>query len=191
MRAPRRSGKASKKAAARTREAIAAIAAHTPAVINFASEVDDNTLAQAQNTASMPFVHPHVALMPAAHFGMGSSVGTVFGTIGAVIPAAVGVDIGCGMIGARTQFTAADLEGKQLEALRDAIERAIPLSPGNYNDWHIEGTAAERCKELALLADDTSVDLSHSKNWRQQLGSLGGGNPVSYTHLTLPTNREV
>lgn len=176
MHPDRRSGKAQKKAAARTRAALIAIADHIPKVINFASEVDDNTLEQAKATASMPFVHPHVALMPDAHFGMGSSVGTVFGTLGAVIPAAVGVDIGCGMIGARTQFTAADLEGKDLAQLRDAIEAAIPLSPGNYNDWHIEGSAEDRCRELAALADETSVDLSHSKNWRQQLGTLGGGN---------------
>lgn len=61
---------------------------------------------------------------------MGSSIGTVFGTIGAVIPAAVGVDIGCGMIGVRTQFVAADLVGRDLVELRDAVEQAICVVAG-------------------------------------------------------------
>ncbi|WP_420097959.1 RtcB family protein [Corynebacterium sp.] len=145
-------------------------------LLSFASDVDDNTLDQARQIARLPFVFPHVALMPDAHFGKGSSVGTVFGTERAVIPAAVGVDIGCGMIGVRTTFTAADLAGRDLTGLRDAIERTIPLSPGNYNGWDLGGTAEARTRELATLAEDTGVDLGHSKKWRQQLGSLGGGN---------------
>lgn len=146
-------------------------------VVSFASELEESTLEQAQQLAKLPFIYPHVALMPDAHTGLGSSVGTVFGTIDAVIPAAVGVDIGCGMIAVRTQFTATDLAGKDLTQLRDAIEAAIPLSPGNYNkDWILPGSAEDRCRELAKLAEETDVDLSHSPKWRQQLGSLGGGN---------------
>lgn len=71
-------------------------------VLSFASEIDELTIEQAKETAAMPFVAPHIALMPDAHFGKGSSVGTVIPTIGAVIPAAVGVDIGC--VDADTQF---------------------------------------------------------------------------------------
>lgn len=142
----------------------------------FASDVDDNVLGQARQLAGLPFNFPHVALMPDAHFGKGSSVGTVFGTERAVIPAAVGVDIGCGMIGVRTSFTAADLDGKDLVDLRDAIERTIPLSPGRYNGWVLGGTAETRTRELSALAEETGVDLGHSPKWRQQLGSLGGGN---------------
>ena len=145
-------------------------------LLGFASDVDDNTLDQARQLASLPFVFPHVALMPDAHFGKGSSVGTVFGTERAVIPAAVGVDIGCGMIGVRTSFTSSDLVGRELTELRDAIELAIPLSPGNYNGWVLGGTAEARTRELATMAEETGVDLGHSKKWRQQLGSLGGGN---------------
>lgn len=145
-------------------------------LVSFASEVDDQTVEQARMITRLPFVYPHVALMPDAHFGMGSSVGTVFGTVGAVIPAAVGVDIGCGMIGVRTQFTARDLEGKDLVVLRDGLERAIPLSPGNYNRRVKKGSAQRRIEALEKLAKDTDVDLSHSPKWRVQLGSLGGGN---------------
>lgn len=131
---------------------------------------------QAKQIAEMPFVFPHVALMPDAHFGKGSSVGTVFGTDRAVIPAAVGVDIGCGMIGVRTQFAWSELKDRHLKTLRAAIESAIPLSPGNYNSWALDPRTEERTRELAQLAEDTGVSLDHSKNWRQQLGSLGGGN---------------
>lgn len=145
-------------------------------LLSFASQVDDNVLTQARQLADLPFIFPHVALMPDAHFGKGSSVGTDFGTQKAVIPAAVGVDIGCGMIGVRTSFTADDLLGKDLIDLRDAIERTIPLSPGRYNGWVLGGTAEARTRELTALAEETGVDLGHSKKWRQQLGSLGGGN---------------
>ncbi|AKK11787.1 RtcB family protein [Corynebacterium uterequi] len=143
----------------------------------FASELEDSVLEQARHTAALPFIYPHVALMPDAHFGKGSSVGTVFGTLGAVIPAAVGVDIGCGMIGVRTRFTAEDLAARgDLGQLRDAVERSIPLSPGNYNSWVLRTSAEARTRELAALAEDNDVDLRHSRKWRQQLGSLGGGN---------------
>lgn len=142
----------------------------------FASALEDKVTTQAKQLAQLPFVYPHVAMMPDAHYGLGSAVGTVFGTIGAVIPAAVGVDIGCGMIGVRTSFTADDLVDKDLTRLRDSIEATIPLSPGNYNDYHLAETAEARVRELAVLAEATGVDLSHSPHWRQQLGSLGGGN---------------
>ncbi|QNQ89874.1 RtcB family protein [Corynebacterium poyangense] len=142
----------------------------------FATKLDDNVLEQAKQLEAMPFIHPHVALMPDAHYGLGSSIGTVFGTLQAVIPSAVGVDIGCGMIGVRTGFSASDLKGRNLEKLRSAIEATIPLSPGNYNSWQLRESADHRCRELHQLALDTEVDLSHSPKWRQQLGSLGGGN---------------
>ncbi|MBM7244097.1 RtcB family protein [Rhodococcus fascians] len=146
-------------------------------LLNWASQLEDKTLEQARETASMPFVHPHVALMPDAHSGMGSAVGTVIPTLGAVIPAAVGVDIGCGMIGVRTEFTLDDLDGRNLKDLRLAIEASIPLSPGNYNAgvdrWQF---TAPKLLELEELAARDGVELNHSPQWREQLGSLGGGN---------------
>ncbi|ASR85968.1 RtcB-like RNA ligase [Mycobacterium phage Peanam] len=146
-------------------------------LINFASEVDDQTLAQAQQIADLPFVYPHVALMPDAHFGKGSSVGTVIPTEGAVIPAAVGVDIGCGMIAARLPYTAADLDGRQLADLRESIESAIPMSAGGYNkSLDRFAFTGSRLDWLQLVAQRFEVDLSHSPKWREQLGTLGGGN---------------
>jgi tRNA-splicing ligase RtcB len=146
-------------------------------VLNFASQIDDATIEQANQTAALPFVYPHVALMPDAHLGKGAAVGTVIPTLGAVIPAAVGVDIGCGMIAARTRFDAADIAGKDLARLRSSLESAIPLSAGNYNkSLHRYAFTQARISELEQLAADTRVDLSHSPKWKLQLGTLGGGN---------------
>jgi tRNA-splicing ligase RtcB (3'-phosphate/5'-hydroxy nucleic acid ligase) len=102
-------------------------------LLNWASVLDEQTRMQAERTASLPFVRPHVALMPDAHLGKGATVGSVLPTHRAIIPAAVGVDIGCGMIAVRTQFTRDDLAGRDLRALRVAIEDAVPLSAGKYN----------------------------------------------------------
>jgi tRNA-splicing ligase RtcB (3'-phosphate/5'-hydroxy nucleic acid ligase) len=146
-------------------------------VLNFASQIDAGTIEQAKQTAALPFVYPHVALMPDAHVGIGAAVGTVIPTLGAIIPAAVGVDIGCGMIAARTRFTAADISGKDTARLRSSIESAIPLSAGNYNKSlrRLAFTQA-RIERLERLAAEGNVDLSHSPKWKQQLGTLGGGN---------------
>ena len=104
----------------------------TARLMNWASILDGQTRAQAETTAAMPFVFPHVALMPDAHLGKGATVGSVIPTLGAIIPAAIGVDIGCGVIAVRTQFTEDDLPADR-RAVRELIERAIPLSGGARN----------------------------------------------------------
>jgi len=149
----------------------------SPKIVNFASHIDAATVEQADQTAALPFVYPYVALMPDAHFGKGAAVGTVIPTIGAIIPAAVGVDIGCGMIAARTRFTQRDIAGKDLARLRSSIESAIPLSAGNYNQSLKRYAFTQgRVEQLERLAAQDGVDLSHSPKWKIQLGSLGGGN---------------
>src|ERR1700754_2104496 len=106
----------------------------TPKLISWASLLEDGTRDQAVTASRMPFIHPHVALMPDAHLGLGATVGSVIPTLGAIIPAAVGVDIGCGMIAVRTPYPRDDLDpGRSLSPLRSAIERAIPLSAGGIN----------------------------------------------------------
>ena len=145
---------------------------------SWASIIADNALEQAELTAQLPIIDPHVALMPDAHLGMGATVGSVIPTVDAVIPAAVGVDIGCGMVAVRTQFTEDDVRAarRPLSYLREQIERAVPLSPGRYNR-KIRGLAQESIVELEQLADDEGVQpADFAKNWRLQLGSLGGGN---------------
>jgi len=150
----------------------------TDKLYSWASIIDDQALAQARLTAELDIVDPHVALMPDAHVGIGATVGSVIPTVDAVIPAAVGVDIGCGMVAVRTQFTADRLRGarRPLSYLRQQIERVIPLSPGNYNR-KVVGRAREAVAELERLAREENVQpASFAKNWQLQLGSLGGGN---------------
>ncbi|MDF2507685.1 MAG: RNA-splicing ligase RtcB [Microbacterium sp.] len=145
-------------------------------LLSWASLIDEKTLAQAHTTARMPFIHPHLALMPDAHLGKGATVGSVIPTLGAIIPAAVGVDIGCGMIAVRTQFAKSDLEGRDLAELREQIERAIPLSAGRYNR-KVVATAESRIAELEELAEKNGFDpATCAGNWRLQLGTLGSGN---------------
>lgn len=147
-------------------------------LINWASVLEPQTREQAQRTASMPFIWPHLALMPDAHQGKGATVGSVIPTLGAIMPAAVGVDIGCGMIAVRTELAHADLAatGKPLSVLREAIERAIPLSAGVYNQAIRDdaGTKA-RIAELEEL-DGADSAQAIAPNWRLQLGTLGSGN---------------
>lgn len=144
-------------------------------LISWASILDDGTLQQAITTSELEIIEPHVALMADAHFGMGATVGSVIPTQGAVIPAAVGVDIGCGMIAVQTQFQRRDLP-KDRATVREAIEKAIPLSAGRYNK-KITPSAQLRITELedrAIQAGFTPE--AYSPNWRKQLGSLGSGN---------------
>jgi tRNA-splicing ligase RtcB len=145
-------------------------------LFNWASILEANTREQAERTASMPFIWPHLALMPDAHLGKGSTVGSVIPTLGAIMPAAVGVDIGCGMMAVRTQFTGEDFTGRGLlRDLREAIEAAIPLSAGKYNDAVRGGLAGERIARLEGLGGADSAERI-APNWRLQLGSLGSGN---------------
>ncbi|MGA1838904.1 RtcB family protein [Herbiconiux sp. 11R-BC] len=150
----------------------------TERLLNWASILDENARAQAVTTSTMPFIHPHLALMPDAHLGLGATVGSVIPTLGAVIPAAVGVDIGCGMIAVKTPFVREQLiaNPKGLPELREQIERAVPLSAGGANN-KIVATAEPRVAELEALAVEAGFDpASRAKRWRHQLGTLGSGN---------------
>src|SRR5438309_11630432 len=107
--------------------------------------VEAEALAQIRNTASMGFVFKHVAVMPDCHYGKGATVGTVLATKGAIIPAAVGVDIGCGMIAVKTPLRRTDI--KDPAGIRTGIERRVPMSAGK-NNRTITGSAAPRITEL-------------------------------------------
>lgn len=152
-------------------------------LVSWASILGDNALEQARTTATMPFIYPHLALMPDAHLGLGATVGSVIPTLRAVIPAAVGVDIGCGMIAVKTQFTRSSLvelvetsPTRSLKHLREQIERAIPLSAGAYNR-KVVATAEPRIQELTELAEKAGFDpKQYTGKWELQLGTLGSGN---------------
>jgi tRNA-splicing ligase RtcB (3'-phosphate/5'-hydroxy nucleic acid ligase) len=145
-------------------------------LLNWASILDPVTRAQAERTASMPFIYPHLALMPDAHLGKGATVGSVIPTIGAIIPAAVGVDIGCGMHAVRMALTASDVRHHGgLARLRELIERRVPLSAGRYNKQMFSDLTRQRVAELENR-DGADSATAISPNWRLQLGSLGSGN---------------
>ena len=92
-------------------------------LLSWASLLDDQTVEQARTSSRMPFIHPHLALMPDAHLGKGATVGSVIPTLGAIMPAAVGVDIGCGMIAVRTQFTRDELVARDAPEQDEAAHR--------------------------------------------------------------------
>src|SRR5688572_17852167 len=114
---------------------------------------------QLRNIAALPFVGPWVAVMPDVHLGIGATVGSVVPTRGAIIPAAVGVDIGCGMAAVRTTLRADDLPDS-LAQIRDAIERAVPVGngPGGEHRHLPDGVASKLAdtgleQRLALIRD--------------------------------------
>ena len=142
-----------------------------------AEQIEESAIRQIENLSRMPFIFKHVAVMPDCHFGMGATVGSVIPTLRAIIPAAVGVDIGCGMIAVKTPLTRDDLP-EDLSDIRKAIEHQVPLSAGHYNR-SIKKTAKPRIEQLeAKAAELGRLDFYNKvdKNWRKQLGSLGSGN---------------
>jgi tRNA-splicing ligase RtcB len=137
-------------------------------VLSWASDIDPNAMEQAQRSARLPFVAGPVALMPDAHWGMGATIGSVIPTRGAVVPAAVGVDIGCGMIAAELPFTSEAL-GDDLTRLHGDIASVVPAGVGRGHDHdravgaHYPGTPGHLTDRLAAKAVS-------------QFGSLGSGN---------------
>ncbi|MDP1793754.1 MAG: RtcB family protein, partial [Acidimicrobiales bacterium] len=139
-------------------------------LISWASDLDDKTVEQARRTANLPFVDGHVALMPDAHYGLGATIGSVIPTKGAIVPAAVGVDIGCGMIAAQTSLSANDLPDK-LGALHGAIRRVVPAGVGK---GHVGDNAMPA--SLATGAEVIALDERQTIKANNQFGSLGSGN---------------
>ncbi|ANI13347.1 RNA-splicing ligase RtcB [Pseudomonas citronellolis] len=144
--------------------------------------VEDEARQQLMNTARLPFIFRHLAVMPDVHLGKGSTIGSVIPTVGAIIPAAVGVDIGCGMIAARTSLLAADLPDN-LHGLRSAIEKAVPHGKtfGRHDQgaWNeVPAHADQAWKGLARrfhAITDKYPRLEKTNN-RNHLGTLGTGN---------------
>jgi tRNA-splicing ligase RtcB (3'-phosphate/5'-hydroxy nucleic acid ligase) len=137
----------------------------------WASDLEHSAEEQVRNVASLPFLHSHVALMPDAHAGKGSTVGTVIATAGAILPAAVGVDLGCGMAALKLPFKVDAL--KDLPRLRHSIERSIPTGRDGNRD--VSDRAGRALKALGLPPSFAQENRIY-RNAALQFGSLGGGN---------------
>ena len=147
-------------------------------------DIEESALQQLLNVAQLPVVYGHVAAMPDVHAGIGATVGSVIPTRGAIIPAAVGVDIGCGMNAVRLSLKASDLPDN-LHRIRSAIERAVPIGFGQHAASKVRGSQHQRTARVLDQRLDRIVgkhpalmkmQRRFSETWVCQLGTLGGGN---------------
>ena len=146
----------------------------------YTQEMEPAARAQLVNISRLPIVHHHVAAMPDVHLGIGATVGSVIPTKRAIIPAAVGVDIGCGMMAARLSLTANDLDETSLKKVFGQISRDVPVGFGQHSERDARTDAAKRFKkDLArILQKHPGIEkrVGRNSSWVQQLGTLGGGN---------------
>jgi len=140
-------------------------------LISWATDVDPGTIRQAEKTSRLPIVEGHVALMPDAHVGIGATVGSVIPTRSAVIPAAVGVDIGCGMIAAELDVVGAQLPDS-LDGLLSRIGRAVPAGLGKAH----RRAAAPADQWLRAHRGATELSEGYASKAAKQFGTLGSGN---------------
>jgi len=161
-------------------------------------EVEQSALDQIFNISQLPVLAGHIAIMPDVHMGKGATVGSVIPTRSAIIPAAVGVDIGCGMVAAMTNLTAADLPDSLL-ALRHQIERDVPVGFNEHAKGipSVSGPYADILRKnltKTMLAWDTltmkqKLGRADEKKIGRQIGTLGGGN--HFIEICLDTNSNV
>lgn len=162
-------------------------------------QLEEAAFKQLKNIAGLPFIHKHIAVMPDVHWGMGATVGSVIATKGAIIPAAVGVDIGCGMMAVRTTLTASDLPDN-LHGLRTAIEQRIPhgrTDNGGVNDRGAWGEVPDLyelelrtslAKLQAIVAKHQKLEQA-SRRAQNHAGTLGTGN--HFVEVCLDENQAV
>jgi len=159
----------------------------------YTDEIEPDAMQQLYNVAQLPFIHSHIAVMPDVHSGKGATIGSVIPTKGAIIPAAVGVDIGCGMNAVRLSIKAHDLPDN-LHNIRCTIEEAIPVG----FDMHTRERARQSTiKSLngglhSILEKHKQISKmlkNFNQTWVRQLGTLGGGN--HFIELCLDENQDV
>ncbi|MGF1526210.1 MAG: RtcB family protein [Candidatus Competibacterales bacterium] len=159
----------------------------------YTDDIDHRAIDQLVKLSQLPFLHHHIAVMPDVHAGIGATVGSVIPTRGAIVPAAVGVDIGCGMNAVRLSLKAHQLPD-HLKPLRLAVEAAVPVGFGMHKSL---GVKASTVKALdpgleGILAKHPGVGKMlkrFSQTWQRQIGSLGGGN--HFIELCLDERQDV
>jgi len=143
----------------------------------YTGEIEPAARAQLVNISKLPIVHHHVAAMPDVHLGIGATVGSVIPTRQAIIPAAVGVDIGCGMMAARLSLTGNELDEAALKKVFGQITRDVPVGFDQHRDPR--DSAKRFKKSLARIMEKhpgIGKRVGRNSHWAQQLGTLGGGN---------------
>jgi tRNA-splicing ligase RtcB len=159
----------------------------------YTDEIEPEAMQQLYNMAQLPFIYSHIAVMPDVHMGKGATVGSVIPTQRAIIPAAVGVDIGCGMNALRLSIKAHDLPDN-LRSLRLFIEEAIPVGFNMHKqDRARQSTVIGLSGGLARILDKhpriNTMQRKPYETWVRQLGTLGGGN--HFIELCLDENQDV
>lgn len=161
-------------------------------VLSWATDLDEQTMAQARRTADLDFVHKPLALMADAHLGMGATIGSVVATQDSIIPAAVGVDIGCGMVAQQTVFTR-DHVDPHLTKIHNGIRKAVPSGQPRRGDRragsHASPIRSAALDRLVRDAPQVENDRFDSKKIASQFGTLGGGN--HFVELTVDENDRV
>src|SRR5687767_5411830 len=146
----------------------------------FTDDLEASARQQLVNLSKLPIIHHHVAAMPDVHAGIGATVGSVIATKQAVIPAAVGVDIGCGMIAARTTLSGDQLDEKTLKRVYDQITRDVPVGRDQHKEGReIKDAVAPFGRELRQILDahpELAKRFKRTQSWAHQMGTLGGGN---------------
>jgi tRNA-splicing ligase RtcB len=146
----------------------------------YTGEIEPQARAQLVNISRLPIVHHHVAAMPDVHLGIGATVGSVIPTRRAIIPAAVGVDIGCGMMAARLSLRGSDLDEKALTRVFNQISRDVPVGFAQHDERDVRAEAVKpfKGKIVSILQKHPGVQKRVGKNshWTRQIGTLGGGN---------------
>ena len=143
-------------------------------------DIEASAKQQLLNLASLPFIHRHVAAMPDVHTGIGATIGSVIATNKAVIPAAVGVDIGCGMAAVRTSLTANDIDETSLRKVFDQISRDVPVGRAQHRGDAVRVDAARPFEagftRITQQHPGVLKGLGQHAHWANQMATLGGGN---------------
>jgi tRNA-splicing ligase RtcB len=146
----------------------------------YTGDIEPEARQQLVNISRLPIVHHHVAAMPDVHLGIGATVGSVIPTVKAIIPAAVGVDIGCGMIATRLSLTGNDLDEKTLRKVFGQIERDVPVGFAQHDERAVRAHAVKPFKRdlESILQKHPGIQrrVGKASHWTRQLGTLGGGN---------------
>jgi tRNA-splicing ligase RtcB len=143
-------------------------------------DLDAFARGQLVNLSKLPFIHRHVAVMPDVHGGIGATIGSVIATHKAIIPAAVGVDIGCGMAAVRTSLTAEGIDERSLKQVFDQISRDVPVGRAQHRDDRALVAAAKpfdaKLTQMTERHPQLLKAFGRFSNWVNQMGTLGGGN---------------